>query len=991
MLTYLAMASHHPLPRLSLAALLWPDQPERAARSSLSQALATLRGALGEKTTLESVLWADAESVRLNPEDIQVDVTEFLSLLHACESHHHHSWRTCTPCALRLLQATALYQGDFLAGFSIADSATFEEWAGLQREHLLQRALSALQHLAEWQAWRGRYPEAIETVRRQVDLEPFLEVNQRHLLRLLALNGEQAAAQAHYRQLQSMLDRELGIEPEAETASLYAQSLQGGLSGMERRPPFAVPVPPASFVGRAAELEDICSSLQEGVRLLTITGTGGMGKTRLALETAHRLHYDFEDGVHYVALAPLNDPLLVGTAIAHALGVKERPGLSSLDTLQAYLRSKHLLLVLDNFEHVEQAATLVADLLASCPGIKFLVTSRKPLNLRAEQQYPLDSLAEDEALQLYEQRAQAAGGRIASEEDKSIGREICRRLDGMPLAIELCAARARLHTPGEMLRQIEKPLQVLVSGPRDLPERHQTLRKAIQWSYDLLPPEQQPVFRHLGLFAGGCTLETAQSVMGADTDLLPILEALQQASLLQIQTVAGERRFSMLETLREFALEQLAAQGEAAAARQRHAEAYLDLAELARPELDGADQKAWFDRLSRELANLRLALSWSRDCAIETGLRLATTLDVFWSVAGYSLEARKWLRDALQSSQQVPTEIQARGFLVAGALAYLQGDYQEAHENLHQSHALCLQVENTAGFARVLYFLGLAAEEQANYTAAQGYLQESLRLSREVKDWHTEAGSLNGMAFIASRQGDLVLSRSYDEQALSLYRAHNAIRDIAGLTLNLGIDAYEQGDHKTAREYTETALAAALEYGDHYLITLSRLNLGNVQVAQGDYAAARANLEESIARQKAQGDTISLDAQLGVLGRALHKLGEYRPARAAQAEALSIRASTGDRRGVAVSLENLAPVEHSEGQPGRAAHLLGAAEAIREAIHAPVLPARRSEYEQLVGAVRGALGEAAFANAWAAGRTMTPEQAVEFATQAEVSYHPGIG
>ncbi len=992
LLAYLAMESHRPQPRASLASLLWPDQSERAARSSLSQALATLRSALGEKTSHETVLFADNESVQLNPDAIQVDVTQFLTLLRTPESHTHRSWRTCTTCARQLEQAIALYRGNFLAELSIADSSIFEEWAGLQREYLLQRALSTYQHLAEWAEWRGRIPEAIEYVRSQVALEPFLEVNHRHLLRLLALNGEQAAALAHFKQLQSTLARDLQIKPEAETTALYNQILQNNLTGLHQKPPFAVPVPPTQMLGRIQELKAIISRLQEGASALTITGTAGIGKTRLAIEVAHSLHFDFEDGVYFVELAPLNDAAQVVAAITHALGVNERPGQNSQEALIAYLRSKHLLLVLDNFEHVHQAATLVSDVLAVCPTVKFLVTSRKALNLLAEHQFPLGPLAEEDALQLFEQRARAAGTRTGydmladglstARHERQMDLKICQRLDGLPLAIELCAAQARFLSPREMLAQIENPLLGLAHGPLDLPERHQTLRAAIQWSYDLLKPQEQLVFRHTGVFAGGFTVETVQAVVG-EMPVISSLRVLVDSSLLQNHSVADETRFTMLETLREFALEQLSANSEADAAHHRHAGAFLSLAEQARPELLSLHQKAWFDRLDREHANLRVALLWSQSNDPEMNLRLAAVLDLFWDVRGYAIEGRKWLQEALQLNPLASAEIRAPAFMAAGMLAYKQGDYSETKEYLIQSHQLFLQTEDQAGLSRVLYYLGLTAESQADYATAQAYFQEGLNVARRVQDWSGEASALNGLARIAARLGDYILSCTYDEQALAIYHEHHALRDSAGLSLNLGIDAYERGDNNAAQRYIETALTYARELGDHYLIILCQLNLGNVQIAQGDFAAARTNLEETIADQRARGESLALPEQLGTLGRALVQLGEFRAARACQAESLALRLNAGDRLGVAVSLGNLAQVELSENQPGRAARFLGAADAIREAIRSPIIPARRAEYERLIAAIRTALGEKGFEAAWVEGRALTLEQAATVALSGE--------
>ncbi|MBC8076279.1 MAG: AAA family ATPase, partial [Chloroflexales bacterium] len=382
LLAYLAVEAHRPHPRAELATLLWPDQPERSARGSLSQALMTLRNALGDKAADRPVLLSDTQSVRLDPQGASnLDVTQFLGLLRASDAHPHHSWRVCTPCAERLQQAMQVYRGHFLADIAVADNAAFEEWVTLQREHLLQRALGALERLTERAQWRGAYGEAIAYAQRQIALDPLLEAPQRVLMRLLASNGEGTAALARYRQTQTMLAHELAAEPEKATTTLFDQIRAGNVDSLQPpQAPFVVPALPTPLVGRTAELRAVCARLQDGnARAVTIIGTGGIGKTRLALEAAHTLRYNFEDGVYVVELAALNDATLVVDAIAQALGVKERPGQRISATTRDYLRAKHVLLVLDNFEPGVDAAPGLSELLAACPTLTVLVTSRTPL------------------------------------------------------------------------------------------------------------------------------------------------------------------------------------------------------------------------------------------------------------------------------------------------------------------------------------------------------------------------------------------------------------------------------------------------------------------------------------------------------------------------------------------------------------------------------------------------------------------------------------
>lgn len=376
LLAYLALEERGPILRSELATLLWPDQPERSARANLSQALTTLRNAFGDKGAAAPVILADTQSVQLNPDcDLEADVTRFLALQKESASHAHHSWRTCALCAARLQQAIDLYRGDFLADVAIADSEVFEEWLTLQREHLMQRALSTLERLVERAQWRNEYAVALAYARWLVNLEPLIEANQRTYMQLLALNGETAAALAHFRRFQDMLARELDAEPEHITIDLFNQIRRGNLSALpSSAPPFVVPNIPTPLVGRDAELQMICGYVrQPDIRAITVTGTGGIGKTRLAIEAAHALRYDFEHGIYMVELASVSDTAQVAGAIAQTLGVKERPQQPLSETLQTHLRTKQALLLLDNFEHVLGAVSLVSALLAACSGITILV------------------------------------------------------------------------------------------------------------------------------------------------------------------------------------------------------------------------------------------------------------------------------------------------------------------------------------------------------------------------------------------------------------------------------------------------------------------------------------------------------------------------------------------------------------------------------------------------------------------------------------------
>jgi predicted ATPase/DNA-binding SARP family transcriptional activator len=946
LLAYLAVESHRPLPRARLAALLWPDQPDRTARSNLSQALTTLRTALGDKTAERPVLLTDAQSIQLDPcGAVEVDVMQFLALLHDSDAHAHHSWRTCMLCADRLRRAVDLYRGNFLADFYIPDSAVFEEWAALQREHLVQRALSALSRLAERAEWRGAYTEAVSYVRRQVAMEPLIEASQRALMRLLALNGERTAALAQYRQLQSMLAHELAVEPEEATRAVFDQIRRGDSAGLQPpQAPFVVPAPPTPLVGRAQELQAIRALLQEaGMRALTIIGTGGVGKTRLAIEAAHVLRYDFEDGIYFVELASLNDAALVADALAQVLGVKERPGQSIVETLRGHLRAKHLLLVLDNFEHVSNAAPLVSELLAACPALRVVVTSREPLSIRAEQQFALEPLADADAVQLFVQRAQAAGAGLAADEtNTSIYTAICRRLDRLPLAIELIAVRARTLSPIDLLRQLDRPLQVLVRGPRDVPLRHQALRNAIQWSYDLLDSEEQHVFAKFGVFAGGWTPEAAQAVLGESIAVLPVLEALHRASLVYKQVIADETRFLMLETIREFALEQLEASGEAEAAHRQHAGYFARFSMAVYEELLRAEAPGWSRRVAAEQDNLRAAFGWALSHqAYETALRIATGVWRFHWMRGLLREGLDRLKTALMYRDEAPWEVQSNALRAAGTLAIGLSDFVGARHWLEAAVEAGRRLDDPRLLQPALTNLGYALLEQGDLEGARSHLEESLALARRAQDPNTVKFPLGMLASLHLRLGNHAQALAMCEESL---RINRACRDTEGTADALRVLAQivdARGDTLRARQLGEAALALHRSLNHQLGMGLDYALFGDLACKQGDDAGALEQYQRCLSLWRERENTVNSAAVLDRVAQILSRLGD------------SVRGAT----------------------------LLGAAAAIREQAGARLAANEQASRDDTIQACRLALGEAAFADAWATGRLLTPAQAIGLALE----------
>ena len=934
LLAYLAVEGRQVHSRDTLLGMFWPESPEEAARNSLRVALANLRAALREAAG--PYLLTSRHSVQFSTtSDHTLDVAAFGALLAECRAHRHAHGALCAECAARLAQAIVLYRGDFLSGFVLPDSTSFEEWALIQRERLHQQALEALGMLAVYHDHRGDYAALARDARRQIELEPWRERAYRQLMQALAASGDRAAALAAYERCRQVLEAELGIEPDEEIRALYEQIRDTGLRSeiVELRTApihqehftlhtshfstsrHNLPSPLTSFVGRAEELARLAVLLAGDTRLVTLIGAGGAGKTRLALAIAWQLLPQFADGVWWVALAgvqPADDLALqrgtLASAVATALGRTLGGWRDPLDELADALHDRAVLLVLDNCEHLPEVAAVAGVLLEAGPKVRVVATSREPLGLGGEALLRLEGLpvplpgASDPAsypgVQLFlERAARHTPGWGQDIADGAVAR-LCRLLSGLPLAIELAAHWVGHYTPDEIAEAMEADLDFLAARTRDVPDRHRSLRAVFDYAWRLLNASEQQALMRLSVFRGSFDRAAAQAVANVRPTTLV---ALVDKSLLQ---QAGVGRYSLHELLRQFAAERLGTSGDAAAMRAQHATYYLALAEQAAPELTRPDQATALERLDSALDNLRAALSWVWEQGqTDLGLRLAGALERFWFTRGYLREGREWLERFLTPAHavEVSPAVQAQAFSAAGLLANTQGDHIQATRWLE---------------------LGLAC-----YRAAD----------------------------------DLV----------------GAVRALT----TLGGVAYDQGDLHGALERWEQSLAQARAVGDLGEVARALGDMGEAEYHLGDLASAAARHTEALALARQLGRTNLEAFQLGDLGNVARQQGDLVRATALHRQALELKRALGARRQIAITLEDLASVAAAEGRGERAACLLGAATTVRQVIGTPQAIPEEIATEQAVAGARAALGEEAWAAAFMDGLALSLEQAFAYALE----------
>ena len=1032
--------------RDSLSALLWPESDTFHARNSL-------RGTLWKLSTSGLADWVEADPIWIGIRSgYDLDEAAFQQAASQAFTHNHPPEEACQQCIAWLTQAASLYQGEFLKGFSLKDSLEFDDWQVYQAEGLRQRYSQVLERLVQLLGQAGAWQQALGYARSWTNLDPLHEPAQRALMRLYAQTGKRELALKRFRLLKEMLQEELGVEPDAESRRLYEEILHRRASGQPAQPPGGngsrfedvpnhnLPAQLTSFIGREKEISGILPLLSgannsSSHRLVTLTGPGGSGKTRLGLQIASLL-LDSYSGVWFVQIAGLNDPEMVPRAAASALNLHEQPGREAVETMVHFLRARgRTLLVLDNCEHLLSAcAHMAALLLEECPQLCILATSIQALGVSGEVIWPVPGLAmpptapepsamlaQSEAAYLFVERARLVQPRFElTERNSTTVDRICRKLDGLPLAIELAAARTKVFSAEEIDARLENRFQLLKTSSLTIETRHQTLQAVVEWSYNLLDAPEQALFDRLSVFQGGFSLDAAEAVCQADDSAPPVLDLL--VSLVEKSMVLADpgasmgTRYHLLANLQQYGQRQLRARGEEPDVQRRHAEYYHRLAEEADPGLRGPDQLDWLERLEVELDNLRAALAWSAWSDPRQGLQLVSALWWFWIIRGYFREGKEWFEQLLDLTDSSRNEIaHIRAYTRYTWLNYFHGDGEKftrlAEESLRRSRQSG-DLESTAAAL-------MMASVSKNYTneamAAWPLLEEALSLFRQTENKWGVTYTLRGLSdFANGRLNDYPLAKKYALEALALSRELGDLRGIARSLLILGNIENNLGNWKAAEVYYLDSLSIVRRLKDRIGSAILLSMLGHNAKDQKDYEKAarlqeeclqihkEINTEDEIAMTVAALAELALiDNQVDrayelcresiqiagdikrksisiypliLLGDIYRQKADFTAAHTSLREALELaREISPVYELVARALEGLARLSLAQDLPERAVKLFGACNALREANHLVRSPHKLEIWERCIQEAKARLDEVSFAGAWAAGKAMAEQ------------------
>jgi predicted ATPase/DNA-binding SARP family transcriptional activator len=957
LLAYLVLHRAAPQSRRHLAFLLWPDSTEAQARTNLRYLLHQLRQALPAP---ERFLAADAQTLQWRPDaPFTLDVDAFERGLALATS------------VASLREAVDHYRGVLLP-------SCYDDWILPDREHLWEMFIGALDKLTRLLEDQGDYHAAIQYTQLLLRHDSLREETYRQLMRLHALSGDRTGVRRAFQTCEIVLKRELDAEVSAATREAYEQLLKPAARPERAGVPPArarhhnLPIHLTSFIGRERAIADLSSLLskqtasQHDVRLLTLTGTGGCGNTRLALQAAGGLLDAYSDGVWLVELAPLADPALVPQAVAAVLGVREQQGRTLTESLSLYLESKALLLVLDNVEHLSTASARLAEaILQACAHVQIFATSRERLNVAgeavwlvpalslppAEQEIPFAELQRYEAIHLFVERAAAALPTFElTQPNARLVTQICRSLDGIPLAIELAAARVKTLTVEQISERLVERFRLLIGGSRTALPKHQTLRATMDWSYVLLSMPERVLFRRLAVFAGGWTLEAAEQICGeapsAEDVTINILAGLTDKSLVIVEERAGRIRYRLLETVRQYAGEKLMESGESELIRDSHLAFFLQMAEEAEPHLTGPAQATWFTRLEKDYANLRAAHEWSlQEPDASHGMRLATALETLWYVRGPATEGVDWLVRAVSRSEAAAGSlVRAKALLATARLLWITGEPVRSNRYIEESLAISRALEYRPGIARALYLLGMNARLQGDLKTSISLLEQSLAI-REGLDSDAIVRIYQSLGLTAEVEGDYDAARGYLEQAMTVAQAAEDSHSVAFTFARLGALAFLRLDYDGAGATFEQGLNASRAIGYSGVMALSSRDLAYVALRRGQVERAAALCQESLLTNRERRDPL----------------------------------------GLAASLAACAALAVARGHPERSARLYGSAAArlVGNVGGGHRWPHDETEQERQINILRSHLDEATFNAAWEAGRTLTPEQTIDYALEPE--------
>jgi predicted ATPase/DNA-binding SARP family transcriptional activator/tetratricopeptide (TPR) repeat protein len=1029
-----------------LAEDLWAGQPPAHWMSTLRVYISRLRRALGEGS---AAVATQPPGYRITLGESELDAGTFARLVATAREDLTGGRPEAAAAGLR--EALSLWRGPALS--DVADFA----FAQADVARLEEARLAAVEDRVEADLACGRHASLVSELDGLVAAHPLRERLCGQRMLALYRCGRQADALQAYQDLRTRLDDELGIDPSPAVQRLQQEILRqepgldwrppaaertagaarpagpeldaptsGGVASGRGRPrppaaaegpvPVRLPAETTSFIGRESELATIHELLGLS-RLLTLTGPSGSGKTRLALKAGGQGSGRYPDGVWLVELAPVTGPDLVTAVVASALGAREEPGRPLADTIAAHLRDSEALVIIDNCEHVlDAAADLVTGLLRRCPSLRILATSQSRLNVAGEATWPVPPLtvpppaeedplviAEAESVRLFCDRAGLARPGFSLDAGNAAAvREICRRLDGIPLALELAAARLNALTARQLAARLDDRFRVLSGGSRTGLPRHRTLQAAIEWSYDLLSDAEQVAFRRLAVFAGGATLEAAEAVLpdliaelapwrGVEGGSPPLgttlpadavfetVSALVDRSLLTTEERDGSMRYGMLESVHHFARERLAGAGEQDELSRRHLDWLVDYADQA--DLDGPDQGAWMDLLETDMENVRAGLEWGlAQPGSEHALALAGSLATFWMVRGHAGIGRRWLDSALAAAgPQASPRLRAIALDGVGQLAYVQSDHDAQLGYQRESLSIWRELGDDVRTASCLGDLGAAAHIRGEYPAAEQMYGEALELARRAGASNIMARCLSGLGRLALHTDDQERATAYYTESMARFREAGDLRRATLILGNLGVVAFNEGDFDLAVSRLEEHLTNARKIGDRKLIGGALTNLGTIWQNTGDNDRAEQLHAEALALAEQVGDRRLACVALTNLGLVALARKDYERARSYHARSLELAEAVGERRSIAESLEELAGVDAAAGLMERAAVLFGASQAAREAIGAPILGPDLARFQKVVAEVRLALGEGAFTEAERRGRAMSEAEAVALA------------